>query len=497
MPDLSFDGSYFILRCTYGEREIPKANGFRWSAESKVWYTPDLAVAARLREYAAGEAKVKLSQILLRETPWTLPLPLLPEGLKLLPHQHLAIRYALSRNKSYLGLDPGLGKTICAAVIASAIKKPVVYVTPPFLVENVKAEFEKWAPGTTLAIVRDSMLQHFEWEETGKEAVLFVDESHRFKSPEAKRTQALFGHKPKAAAPKPGLASHFAKQIYMSGTPMPNRPMELYPLLSTVAPETIDFMGSFDYGRKFCAGHKTDFGWDFSGASNMDELQRRVIGPFMLRQKKELLDLPPKLEEAFVVSGDMSPALKDFDKMVGIKYKNTEDLIKQKLASIDGGDLHLATYRRLLGAEKARLIIPYIESLIDETEESILVYAYHKEAIETLRSALVRHKPYVINGETPVAKRHEIVADFMSSPDRRIIIGNYVAMGVGFTLTKATRCLFVEFDWVPGVNAQASDRIHRIGQKSSVLVQYVVYKNSVDYAVLQALMKKQRAIDYV
>ncbi len=495
MPDLSYDGSYFILRCTYSERELARANGFRWSAESKVWYTPDLAVAARLREYAAGEAKVKLSQILLRETPWTLPLPLLPEGLKLLPHQHLAIRYALSRNKSYLGLDPGLGKTICAAVIASAIKKPVVYVTPPFLVENVKAEFEKWAPGTSIDIVRDSMLDRIEGLRSSEESVLFVDEAHRFKNPEAKRTRAVFGCKPKAAAPKPGLAEYFPKQIYMSGTPMPNRPMELYPLLSTVAPETIDFMGSFDYGRKFCAGHKTDFGWDFSGASNMDELQRRVVGPFMLRQRKDLLELPPKLEEAFVVSGGMSPTLSDFDRMIASKYKGAEDLIKQKLQGGDG-ELHLATYRRLLGTEKAKLAIPYIESLLEETDENLLVYAYHKEAIVELINGLARFKPYVITGDTSVFKRSELVAEYQKK-EGRLFIGNYVAMGVGFTLTKATRCLFVEFDWTPGVNAQASDRIHRIGQKSSVLVQYVVYKNSVDHAVLQALMRKQRAIDYV
>ncbi len=78
-----------------------------------------------------------------------------------------------------------------------------------------------------------------------------------------------------------------------------------------------------------------------------------------------------------------------------------------------------------------------------------------------------------------------------------MLIGNYLAMGIGFTLTKATRGLFVEFSWVPGENEQAGDRMHRIGQTGSVHIQYMVYKNSIDKKVIEALLRKRKATNII
>jgi SWI/SNF-related matrix-associated actin-dependent regulator 1 of chromatin subfamily A len=502
VPVLTHDGKRFLFRCQFDERHLPKSAGFEWRDDLK-WHTVSALVAARLREYATGEVRRKLNRYLIEVSSWPKPLPEPPAGLKLLPHQVDAAKFALSRNRSYLGLDPGLGKTIVAATVARALGAPVVYVSPPFLVRNVEAEFRKWAPEVRLMVVPDTQLvkeQVFSavtlrGAESG--AVLIVDEAHRFKNPEAKRTQYLLGGKG-----QPGIVSFFSRQIFMSGTPMPNRPMELYPILARVAPETVDGMSMFDYGRRFCAGHKNQWGWDFSGASNLTELRSRVIhpdGPFMLRLKKNLLDLPPKTEEVFVISADMSPRLAKLDRGLGARYGDVEDLIKARIAAKAGKDddeLHLGTYRRLLGLEKVQPIVQYIESLLEETDENILVFAYHKEVIAQLSTALRAHKHAVITGETPTGDRQAIVERFQKSSDR-ILIGNYLAMGVGFTLTKATRGIFVEYSWVPGENEQAGDRMHRIGQKGSVLVQYVVYENSVDKAVIETLMKKRRFLQHV
>lgn len=231
----------------------------------------------------------------------------------------------------------------------------------------------------------------------------------------------------------------------------------------------------------------------------MEELRRRVIyptGSFMLRLKKELLNLPPKLEEVFVVSAEMTPRVAALDKNLGEKYNDKTDIVKALLENQTGGDLHLMTYRRLLGSEKVAPTVEYIKSLIEETNESILVFAYHADVISSLTSGLSEYRPYVITGDTPMPTRHEQVKDFETS-DRRIFIGNYLAMGTGFTMTKATRVIFCEFSWVPGDNAQASDRAHRIGQKGTVLVQYVVYKDSVDKLVIDTILRKRRAIEHI
>ncbi len=506
MATLTHVKDLFVFRCSFAEREIPKRAAFRWDAETKTWYSYDLAAAMRLREYADSAAKSFLNRHCLQVSPWEHALPLPPEGLALLPHQTEAVQFALARNHCYLGLDPGLGKTPVAAMIARALGKRIVYICPPFLLYNVMSEFRRWGAEDLIYIFPDSLLiredtqdiirrlAHGAWSYT-----IVIDEAHRFKNPESKRTQALFGK-----GRVDGLVQHFERQIYMSGTPMPNRPIELFPVLSKAAPETIDHMDYFKYGLRFCAGRRTDYGWDFSGASNMAELNERVIhpkGPFMLRMKKELLNLPPKIEEVFVVSADMSPRLAQMDKGLGEQYGDVEDLIKHQLAKADGredgAELHTATYRRLLGVEKVKATADYVKYILDESDESVIVFAYHKDVIAGLVDELKAHIPLVIDGTTKIEDRHARVKQFQESTAHRLVIANYVAGGIGFTMTKATRVLMAEFSWVPGENDQAGDRAHRIGQTKSVLVQYVVYKDSLDKAVVETLLRKRKALQYV
>lgn len=437
--------------------------------------------------------------------------------LELMPHQKTAVAFAYSRKNCYLGLDAGLGKTPVAAVLSQTLGGPIIYISPPFLVQNILSEFKRWAPElhvsiypnldlfrpTDVWIIPDSLIirpqikthvRRFLGGDLGR--LIIIDEAHRAKNSEAKRTRALLGHRHEK-----GLVDFFERQVYMSGTPMPNRPMELYSILNKAAPETINFMSQWNFGIKYCAGHQTHFGWDFSGASNLKELHQRVVGPFMLRMRKDLLKLPEKIEEIFVLSKDMSPELKSLEADIGKAYRSTADLLKHQLArksGQSGEDMHVATYRRILGLEKIGPAAEYIKSLISETGESLLIFAHHKEVIDRL-SAEVRkfHPPLVITGETPMPKRNAVVSEFQNSKSKRVFIGNYHACGVGFTLTKATRVIFVEFDWVPGVNSQASDRAHRIGQNNTVYVQYMVYKDSLDQAILEALLDKREAIEQI
>ncbi len=484
-----------------------------------------MTATTQLRESANDAVKKKKTQVLLTVSPWLSSLPCPPKPLALFPHQSAAIRFALERSRSYLGLDAGLGKTPVAALIAAAVraKGPVVYVSPPFLVNNVIEEFRRWAPhlktvewwargfGPKLRkidvlVVRDSMLTRERLHRLvdlltllDEAPTIIVDEAHRFKNPDAKRTRALLGHGKR----EKGLVDFFSRQIFMSGTPMPNRPMELYPILAKSVPEAIDYASQFEYGRKYCAGYFDGFAWNFSGASNMPELQSRIIAPkgqFMLRMRKALLNLPPKIEEIFVLSAGLNRQLQKLDSEIQKAYSSAEDIIKAELAASVGKSteaLHMASYRRLLGDAKAKPAAEYIESILIDTDEAVLVFAYHQSTIALLQKALDRFSPLVITGQTPTQERAELVRTFQQGKERRLFIGNYLAMGVGFTLTRATRVIFVEYSWVPADNSQASDRAHRIGQTQSVLVQYLVFPNSIDKLVLEALLRKQRVIDHV
>lgn len=503
MTTVTFKENKFIAQCAYAERDEVREAGFCWDHAKKLWYSFSHGVAARLGKYADESARNEIDRLKIRITPWTAPLSF-PPGEAPMEFQMAAARFALERNRCYLALDPGLGKTIIAALMIAAFEQPVIYICPPFLTRTVEEELKKWLRhlprhvarfpdlemGMDIFIIPDSTfagnqsrslkaIREFvhQNQQQGRDLTLIIDEAHRFKSETAKRTQAVFKH----------IVPQFKKVIFMSGTPMPNRPVELWPVLHHCAPETIHDMNFMQYAQRYCAAHKNDWGWDFSGASRLPELFASVKAKFMLRQKKSdvLFELPPKTEELVFMSTDLPPLLGELDRTL-LKQHSPDDLLKYPTA--------VATYRRQVGVEKAPLAATYVATLLAETDESILLFAHHKEVIDILKAALHPFNPLVVTGETPMADRHLLVAEFQTNPNRRVFIGNIQAAGTGFTLTKATRVVFAEYSWVVGENDQAADRAHRIGQRDHVFVQYLVFRNSIDRKVMESLLRKRKNI---
>lgn len=481
----------FYARVTFDERHRPREAGFRWNPVEKIWFTENVNAAAKLRDHAKPCALKAIDSFKIQKLPTPIIEKLNLHPVELKPHrfQMDALLFALARNRAYLALDPGLGKTIVAAMICNSLPGArVVVVCPPFLRLNFEAEFLKWGvKKAQVLFIPDSMLvkgktlaaisRHIcEAEET----VLIVDEAQRFKNAKAKRTKVIFGPQ--------GLWRDFTRVYPMSGTPMLNRPMELYPILSKLAPESIDGMDFFKYGFKYCAGHQGPWGWDFTGASNVEELSRRVKENFMLRIRKEtvLTQLPPKTEELVFLGDDSPPSVRAFEKRM-LKEFSPEDIMKAQLA--ENGQL--ATYRRELGEFKAPIAAEFLREFLETSKESVIVFAIHKMTIARLETELACFSPLVITGETPMDMRHEYVARFQSDSGPRVIIGNIQAMGTGLTLTKATRVVFAESSWVDAENVQAADRAHRIGQTGNVLVQHLIFKNSIDAAVIRVNMSKR------
>lgn len=503
MVRVRFQGQEFICESSFEERTIPRQAGFSFDRERKLWFTNRAQAAARLHEYLDESAKRELNRTLLSYQTWAAAVPY-PKHLSPLLYQIESARFALSRNRSYLGLDPGLGKTIVAALVVNALDgADFTYVCPPFLVSNVAFEFRKWClqkPSERVTILRDTMLGRAKLPvpRAGRERVLIIDEAHRFKNKAAKRTKALFE-----------LARGYDRIIFMSGTPMPNRPIELYTILSFAAPENIQYMSEFQFAKQYCDAKHNGFGWDFSGAKNLPELRSRVqvsweniekereAKKFMLRIRKNVLDLPPKLEEVVLIADNLPPKVGALDREL-VKRFGGDDIMKAEIAAElgkSGGELHLATYRRELGRAKIDAALPFIESILEETDEAIILATWHREVAARLSQALAKYEPIVIDGSTDPKSRPALAEEFQRNAKRRVAILNIIAGGIGLNMQKATRVVFVEFSWVPGDNQQLSDRAHRIGQKGTVLCQYLVFRDSIDRAVVEAMLTKRRSTD--
>ena len=144
----------FIALCEYREKDIAKGAGFRWNRTEKVWWTKDAVKAAKLLQYADGNARKQIEQQLhqaqasrqlSRATDSDIAIPA-PAGLDYLPYQLAGIQYALARESTLIGDEMGLGKTIQAIGVLNAdtdIERALV-ICPASLRLNWQRELRKW-----------------------------------------------------------------------------------------------------------------------------------------------------------------------------------------------------------------------------------------------------------------------------------------------------------------------------------------------------------------
>ena len=186
------------------------------------------------------------------------------------------------------------------------------------------------------------------------------------------------------AGGKKSLIAKAYYRWYLSGTIVPNRPFELYPLLRTNAPELIaPYVDEVEFGKHFCAGYKVPYPggskWDFSGASNEKELGRR-ISPFMLRRDgfgDIWKDIPDVIENTYYIKADprafidlppRKPSAWD-------RYYRDDDWDEEPAQ---------APMRRAVGLAKIPAVYEYLKDRVRESTNKIIVFAYSRDVILTL-----------------------------------------------------------------------------------------------------------------
>ncbi len=151
----------------------------------------------------------------------------------------------------------------------------------------------------------------------------------------------------------------------------------------------------------------------------------------------------------------------------------------------------ISSLRMYTGLQKIDPIAELVkEELALGAYEKIVIFAVHREVINNLRVKLRDFDPVTLYGGTPPEKRQKNVDRFQKNKKCRVFIGNIQAAGTAITLTAANQVLFAELDWVPGNNAQAAKRCHRIGQDKPVFVRCVGLADSYDERLSQILKRK-------
>jgi SWI/SNF-related matrix-associated actin-dependent regulator 1 of chromatin subfamily A len=540
MTLMSWDSKKWTWYGGFSTKDIPKAAGMRWDPDGKHWWTTDPVAAAKLADYADAVAKAAIddaiaardrSLALSRASDADVDVPV-PDGLALLPFQRAGIAYALGRPSTLIADEMGLGKTIQAIGIANATQARQVLIACPLSVKlNWEREIQKWStadpplsvghatakewPQTDVVVCHWDVLARHEAElRSRKWDLVALDEAHLAKNRRAQRTQAIFGRK--------GLPAVEGKvKLALTGTPIPNRVKELWPVLhwlkAPVAEPWNRFHANYCGPELVWQGQDRGEQWTYDGASNLEELQRKLREQVMVRRLKAdvLTELPPKRRQVVLldpadVKGGAVALKKEAERREELRAKARVEAELAKASDDPGayeaavrrlrdpGEIEfqdMSEVRHQTALVKAPAVAAHVSDLLNQGTAKVIVWAHHRDVIDILSEALDGYGAVVVTGSTPQAQRQEAVDAFQGEGGPRVFIGNIEAAGVGITLTAASTAVFAELAWKPSDISQCEDRCHRIGQQDAVLVQHVLLDGSFDAKVAKTVLAKQVVAD--
>lgn len=405
----------------------------------------------------------------------------------LYPFQAEGVRFLRSRDNAVLIDDMGLGKTVQSLMALpdrTDTQPRVVVVCPAVVKHNWAKEVKRWRPDLTPIVCkgRKSVRQPeagevviMNYELIPKDGTLdddiivIIDEIHYLKSAKAQRTQKFRK-----------FSANVAKRWGLTGTPVLNRPAELWGILRSLNlhKEAYGSWRNFMYQFGGYQGQwSTEWGIPQEGCEK--GLQRVALR----RRKTEVLhDLPTKAFQTHEVDVINPEVRKIADKVVS----EVKRLGMNRVFDIK--DISLC--RRLLAEAKTY----ETEKLVKEYEdqgEPVVVFSAHRAPVDKLAS---RDGWASITGDTPHDVRQIIVEDFQNGKYLGLAC-TITAAGIGITLTHASHAIFVDREWTPALNWQAEDRICRIGQDRGCMYTFMVADHVLDQMVDQALESKRALID--
>lgn len=450
----------------------------------------------------------------------------LPKGLhaQLRPYQHSGYSWIYRNAKigfgSVIADDMGLGKTL--QVITTMLKykeegllddKKILVIVPTGLIANWLSEIDKFAPSLKVALFHgssrkipdsfDMLLTSYGVARSDAAKLkklpwysVIIDEAQNIKNQQTAQTKAIKSIK----------ADNF---IAMSGTPVENRLSELWSIM--------------DFSNRGVLGKIKDFQDNFSkpieiyNDSNVADKLKKISAPFLLRRLKTdksiISDLPDKIEMdsyGYLVAQQASLYEKTLEAAMN-EIENIDPSDKKKLFARQGLVLqmilalkqicnHPSQYLKDKNMDstlsgKLDLLFEKLDSIVN-TSEKVLIFTQFREMGELLQHFIAERygeSPMFYHGGCSLKQRTQMVKDFQDNPADKIFILSLKAAGTGLNLTAANHVIHYDLWWNPAVEAQATDRAYRIGQKKNVMVHRLITKNTFEERI-NAMINSKKAL---
>jgi SWI/SNF-related matrix-associated actin-dependent regulator of chromatin subfamily A-like protein 1 len=469
-------------------------------------------------------------------------------GMSLYPFQRTGVQWMSTRSGALLSDEMGLGKTI-QAITALPASVPVLVVAPAVAKGVWLRELSKWRPQLRVSVLkgRDS----FRWPEPGEvlvtnydilpeihaktcpgtlpaekcggclteinrlgikvkipghrkscnekgnllearpcpgchkilklvrpNTVAIVDEAHALKSGKARRTLRF-------RALSEAIREYEGRVWLLTATPLMNNPSELWNVYAAAGIAQEAF-GTWKGFVSLFAGKSLFYG-GYEWGTPEAEVAERIRRVALRRMRKEVLpELPEKTYRELVVDIDRK-ALAECD-----KYLEEIGGLDQLVALIEKDGIKFETMSKVRSA-LAMAKTPALMALIPEFEEAgepLVVFSAHRFAIDLLKKRIGWR---VITGDTKSTERTEIEEQFQRG-ELKGVACTIKAGGVSITLTRANQTIFVDRAFNPAENAQAEDRICRIGQTRGCIITLLIADHQLDIRLAELVAQKQKLI---
>lgn len=425
----------------------------------------------------------------------------------------------LARWKNFLlADDPGLGKTLSALTVfcmdvkigcgstllvvaptslkqnwADEIEKhtrlPSVIVNgPPILRAKLLLEFEELVGPKVLIMNYEQVQSHLETLNNMKFNIICFDEAHYLKNPQAKRTKA-------------SLALMSDRCFLLTGTPMLNRIDELWTLLHKINPAAFPRYWSFLNRYAVTGGFN---GKSIVGVKNESELTAKLHSVMLRRKKDDVLSLDtPTILECPIHLYDEQRAIYNsvndelIATMVGFEDESIENpLVKFLRLKQVCGSTFLFNGRDI--SAKLDRAIEDDKALIDAGEKIIVFTQFRTvQTCYTKRLRALDFPVFELHGDVKVRDRQGVVNSWTKTKGPALIVCMIQVAGLGLNMVAASNVSFLDKLFSPGLNKQAIDRCHRIGQVRPVIVRDYLCVNTIESRVNQILSLKQKLNDNI
>lgn len=153
-------------------------------------------------------------------------------------------------------------------------------------------------------------------------------------------------------------------------------------------------------------------------------------------------------------------------------------------------------YKKWPISSKAQAILDIIKTVGED--EKVIVFSHFTTFLKYMETVLTAQDISCVSytGDLSAARRDDVVTRFTKRAKPQVLLATITACGVGINLTRASHCIIADPSWNPGVEEQAMNRLHRIGQQRPVTITRLLVPDTVDINIDELAQFKQKLTRY-